>query len=227
MGRNKLEREFSEKLSTREINPSAAAWDRLDAMLATAEAQKRPRRKYWFFVAAAVVGIALFASLFFPKGNAVQTIDGGSSAVAKTESVPDGKASDSMDTPAIQVAETVPSETKNQPSQNKRVHLQPRHQKEMLAVIQNPEKPEAPVQREITAPVEKTVNNNNSGIPESLLAAIKSKTEAQKTSVVKVDARSLLENVDKQEELTTRQRFLRTVQNVKVAVENRNLEESH
>ena len=40
MGPNKIEKQFREKLSSREIQPSAQAWDRLDAMLSVAEEKK-------------------------------------------------------------------------------------------------------------------------------------------------------------------------------------------
>jgi hypothetical protein len=54
---NKMEEEFRKKLNAREIQPSDAAWDRLDAMLSVAE-NKKPKRNFrWVFIAA---GLALF-----------------------------------------------------------------------------------------------------------------------------------------------------------------------
>jgi hypothetical protein len=38
---NKLENQIKEKLNSREIQPSAQAWDRLDAMLSVAEEKKK------------------------------------------------------------------------------------------------------------------------------------------------------------------------------------------
>ena len=37
---NKIEKQFREKLNTREIQPSVQVWDRLDAMLSVAEEKK-------------------------------------------------------------------------------------------------------------------------------------------------------------------------------------------
>lgn len=39
---NKLEQEFKSKLQDRTIQPSNAAWDRLDAMLSVAENESKP-----------------------------------------------------------------------------------------------------------------------------------------------------------------------------------------
>ena len=41
MGLNKIENQFKKQLNEREIKPSEAAWDRLDAMLNVAEKKKR------------------------------------------------------------------------------------------------------------------------------------------------------------------------------------------
>ncbi|HSD13440.1 MAG TPA: hypothetical protein VLB74_02190 [Flavobacterium sp.] len=57
---NKMEEEFRKKLNEREIQPSDAAWDRLDAMLSVAE-NKKPKGNYrWLYIAA---GLALFFSI--------------------------------------------------------------------------------------------------------------------------------------------------------------------
>lgn len=54
---NKMEVEFRKKLNEREIAPSQASWDRLDAMLSVAE-KNPPMRSYrWLYIAA---GIAIF-----------------------------------------------------------------------------------------------------------------------------------------------------------------------
>jgi hypothetical protein len=44
MAQNKLENQIKEKLNSREIQPSAQAWDRLDAMLTVAEEKKTQRK---------------------------------------------------------------------------------------------------------------------------------------------------------------------------------------
>ena len=52
---NKIDNQIREKLNAREIQPSAQAWDRLDAMLTVSE-EKKPKKGYgWFFVAASTI----------------------------------------------------------------------------------------------------------------------------------------------------------------------------
>ena len=52
MAPSKIENQIREKLNAREIQSSAPAWDRLDAMLTVAEA-KQPKRNYtWLYIAA-------------------------------------------------------------------------------------------------------------------------------------------------------------------------------
>ena len=58
---NKIDNQIREKLNGRDIQPSAQAWDRLDAMLTISE-EKKPKKGYvWFFVAASTL-------LFFGLG---------------------------------------------------------------------------------------------------------------------------------------------------------------
>jgi hypothetical protein len=57
----KLENQFKEKLDNREINPSEAAWDRLDAMLLQAE---KPKPKFkWLYIAASFIGFLLISTI--------------------------------------------------------------------------------------------------------------------------------------------------------------------
>ena len=67
---NKIDNQIREKLNAREIQPSAQAWDRLDAMLAVSE-EKKPKKGYgWFFVAASTI---LFFGLGFFLFNSNET----------------------------------------------------------------------------------------------------------------------------------------------------------
>ena len=58
---NKIDNQIREKLNAREIQPSAQAWDRLDAMLTVSEEKKSKKGYGWFFVAASTI-------LFFGLG---------------------------------------------------------------------------------------------------------------------------------------------------------------
>lgn len=62
---NKLDKEFKDKLDKRVIAPTEMAWDRLDAMLSTAEGKKPKSNKNWMYIAAGFIGFILAATLFF------------------------------------------------------------------------------------------------------------------------------------------------------------------
>jgi len=57
---NKLENEIREKLGKREIQPSAQAWDRLDAMLSVQESKAKKKTFSWMQIAA---GLVLFLGI--------------------------------------------------------------------------------------------------------------------------------------------------------------------
>jgi len=61
MAQHKIDNQIKSKLNAREIQPSAQAWDRLDAMLTVTQDKKSKKGYGWFFVAASVV-------LFFGLG---------------------------------------------------------------------------------------------------------------------------------------------------------------
>ena len=68
---NKLDLEIKQKLELRTIQPSAQAWDRLDAMLDSAEKTKSKRNTNWIYIAASFVGFLLVCTVFF---NGVETV---------------------------------------------------------------------------------------------------------------------------------------------------------
>jgi hypothetical protein len=62
---NKLDLEIKQKLEQRMIQPSAQAWDRLEAMLDSAEKTKSKRNINWIYIAASFVGFLLICTVFF------------------------------------------------------------------------------------------------------------------------------------------------------------------
>ncbi|MDP5097049.1 MAG: hypothetical protein NWP90_05105, partial [Flavobacterium sp.] len=72
MAQHKIDNQIREKLNAREIQPSAQAWDRLDAMLTVSEEKKSKKGYGWFFVAASMI---LFIGLGFFLFNSNETIE--------------------------------------------------------------------------------------------------------------------------------------------------------
>ena len=60
---NNIENQIREKLHLREIQPSAQAWDRLDAMLTVAE-EKKTKKQYGFLFIAASIMVFLTVGMF-------------------------------------------------------------------------------------------------------------------------------------------------------------------
>ena len=69
---NKVESQIREKLNSREIQPSAQAWDRLDAMLSVAEEKKTKRPFGFLFIAASILVFATLGMFFFNQ-NSIET----------------------------------------------------------------------------------------------------------------------------------------------------------
>lgn len=70
---NKIENQIREKLNQREIQPSANAWDRLDAMLSVEE--QKPKRNFkWISIAAIFVGFTLIGIFMMNKENSTENV---------------------------------------------------------------------------------------------------------------------------------------------------------
>lgn len=64
---NKLDKKFRKALQEREIAPTPAAWDRLDAMLTVAEEKKAATSYNWLYIAATLLGFIAIAIVFLSK----------------------------------------------------------------------------------------------------------------------------------------------------------------
>ena len=83
---NKLDLEIKQKLEQRMIQPSAQAWDRLEAMLDSAEKTKSKRNTNWIYIAASFVGFLLVCTVFF---NGYETVKVDPTAPIVLEEKPD------------------------------------------------------------------------------------------------------------------------------------------
>ena len=260
MGQNKLESQIKEKLDSREIQPSAQAWDRLDAMLSIAEEKKTKRSFGWLYIAAGIT-VLLIAGMFFLAQNSTDGIN--KDAVVDSEVKNDSveKEQNKLEVPinkAIenkqnQVAES--TEVQNpksiNPSSNKEavsIINQKNNQKKLSNPLINRNKeieyqnssdvalkdlPKVDTQTKIITAKNDTpakVSGNLSTSDEQLLAnldKVGKKSTNQKSSV-KVDAKSLLSQVDGEVEYTFREKVLTKIsknyKEVKVALSNRNNE---
>lgn len=233
MGRNKIEKEFGQKLNNREIMPSAASWDRLDAMLTQAEEQKNKKGfQFKWSIAAAIVGILLVSGFFIKsqitvaesveeniKNNQQVTFEasekGNSISTEATSEVENSDVEISNSSSAIAESTVNPSKKSNSRI-NSVTNISGNTKEEIKSeVVSNPSK----------------IQTDDSNT-EMLLASVKAKIDSREKEDIRVDAKNLLDQVDEEPlELNKRRKLLKALnknyQSVKVAVENRNLEENH
>ena len=230
---NNIENQIREKLNSREIQPSAQAWDRLDAMLTVAEEKKTKRSFFSFKFIGIAASVLVFVTLglfyFNQKNTAIET----QNTVVETENgskeIPDSK----FQIPNIEnkqnneVAVSDEKMTTHNPKPETR-NSQPTSN-EVSIITQNQE--EAIVNQEIVSPKQevKTIKKTSMVDVDELLASVekdrKKETKVSKSNI-NIDAKSLLSEVDTELDMTFRQRVLNTVnknyKSVKEAVANRN-----
>ena len=224
---NKIDNQIREKLNAREIQPSAQAWDRLDAMLAVSEEKKSKKGYGWFFVAASML---LFFGLGFFLFNSNETTEINNSTPIVTT--------------INEEIDTVETNKINEISVEKEQHVLVQNEMNFSKTQTNKKSEEA---NKLTKEENLTKDNSLSIIhhpspnsykyvsPENLLAEVQTgekvitsdKKISPKTKM-KVDANSLLTNVEKELDEnyreTTLDKLNRKFQDAKSALANRNYE---
>ena len=214
MAQNKLDKEFRDKLNLREINPTPAAWDRLDAMLAVAEEKKSKKSYGWMYVAAACLVVLLVGSMFFKQSAVKQPTDEIEIVEQQVEkSIHDDAI---INEPSVAPVETQVAEAVQSTS------VSPK--KKVRLVSGSPTRAVAAVTHKNEEHHQSTAANAD---VEKLLASAMMPTHYS-TASVKVDPNALLSQVDGEIELSFREKVIKSAgknfQNVKVALANRNLE---
>ncbi len=227
---NKTEQDFKSKLDARELTPSAAAWDRLDAMLAVAE-QKKAKRSYgWLYIAAGILGFLTIGAVFFSQTETV--IDARREVVFDENRVNVNPRSDqtpgeespkaTASVASVQIRTSAPKSgiATNSIINQKSVINQDRMQTDALAVVQHGE---LALENRV-APTSSTAESKSVIVTaDALLAAVQAEQTRPKTSV-KVDAKSLLHEADRSVNLSFRDKMLRRASEVAEAVVTRNHE---
>ena len=235
MGRNKMEDEFRDKLNAREINPSPASWDRLDAMLTVTEDKKPVRKLNWLYIAAACLGFVLMAGIFYTqydKSGETQEM-----TVENESSVPQPQQNevlpvDSIATIAAPLKEAVvTSEDEKRPNATKVASITPRSPL-MQQPVNSSNKNQAVAQNSTPTNgdklnIEPKINPNPIAVNvDELLAAVEKPSVKLPKPSVKIDAGLLLSQVDGELELSFREKVIKSVsknyKEVKVALANRN-----
>lgn len=243
MGRNKIEKDFSEKLRQREINPSANAWDRLDAMLTVAEENKPKRNFGWMYIAASVVGFLLIGTIFLSTTE--ELIDSRRNDVVFENENPKPETNESEITPeqpeVLATSETIiAKDSNNHPKTRAILNIKKVANESQLA--QNTiNQPETSVSNNQSRDFGTIINQKtdikkavaNGLQADELLAMAQTKSDAgAATTSVKVNAKNLLSEVDGELNQTFREKVINSVgknyRSAKSALANRNqLEEDN
>ena len=234
MGRNKIEKDFREKLSQREISPSVNAWDRLDAMLTVAE-EKKPKRNFsWLYIAASVIGFLLIGTVFL--GTTEELIDSKRNDVVFENQNPKTEINDSgsiQEQPSETIAEAeteIANDTNaNRPKEVRQIqNIRKTKNQSQLAentINQNNQSRDFGTIINQKTDIQSAVASNLQADELLAMALSKSNTGTTGTSV-KVNAKNLLSEVDGELNQTFRDKVINSVgknyRNAKVAIANRN-----
>lgn len=222
---NNIEKQIKEKLNQRTIQPSANAWDRLDAMLSVEEQKPKSNFK-WISIAAIFVGFTLIGLFMMNKESSVENIIPANPIVLENE------------TKIIQKEVTPEKEnTFTEVKENKAVVHQSAKKIEKTATEINPKKDflldnqskkeEAIVENQPKETINKYIN------AESLLAEIETGEKIEipnisKKPSVKVDANALLSSAEKEVDESFRDKVIQSINkkynSVKSTLANRNYE---
>ena len=247
---NKLETQIKEKLSSREIQPTEMAWDRLDAMLSVSEEKKTKR---FPFLTSKFIGIAASVLVFLSVGlyfiNQENTDSDVQESVVVKEEIKTNTSEENnnevkeINSIPVQSEEQVAVTKNNQPQtinkQSSKSFNQnnQNNQKTTVNPIINTNKeieylgngdvaqkdlPRIETRKEIVVSKPNNVNVDD------LLASVENESKNTKKPSVKVNANTLLSQVDGELEQSFRQkainRISRNYQEVKLALANRNQE---
>jgi hypothetical protein len=102
---NNFDKDIQQKFNSRKIEPSAQAWDRLDAMLTVAEEKKQPRNYFWLKIAASFLLFTGMGYVFFQQNQKSETLQPTNEVVISKES-PANEVENNDDTEIIILPET-------------------------------------------------------------------------------------------------------------------------
>ena len=225
---NKIDNQIREKLNAREIQPSAQAWDRLDAMLTVSE-EKKPKKGYgWFFVAASTI---LFFGLgfFLFNSNETKEINNSNPIVTTINEEIDSVGTNKVNQISVENVKPVLVQNEVNYSKKELRNIKPVKTEELI-------KEKNIFQENPTPNTQHPSSNSYKYVsPENLLAEVQtgekvitSDKKISPKAKMKVDANSLLTNVEKELDEnyreTTLDKLNRKFQDAKSALANRNYE---
>ncbi len=259
MGPHKSDKDFRIKMNQREITPSANAWDRLDAMLTVAEEKKPKNKYGWLYIAATIAGFLLIGTIFFSqteklidKGRdevVIQNQQEPQNERPITEELlqtePQNQSIAEASEPKIKVKSSnqnnrnlherqrtgiaIINQNQSIERQDNDESINPIHAVNQINKNQSLIASITPAKGEKAGGNQKTEQQTASAKVDELLAAVTTQNSANNKSTLKVNAKNLLSEVDKDISQSFRNKLLRTAQRnyqeVAEAVSTRNIQQ--
>ena len=241
---NKIEKQFREKLNSREISPNGNSWDRLDTMLSVTEDKKSKPYISWFFIAASLLVFLSVGMYLFNQNDLKNSIQQNVVEVEKTNNkVPKIK----IKVPIIlnnELKTTIVSTESKNPKPKKITNQQVSIYNQKVKSNQNFINKEKEIDyqnsevialKELPKIITKnsatiTNNANISKSDELLLNSIEMKINqaTNSKSTVTIDPKTLLSQVDEELDLSFREKVINSLnknyKNIKETFANRNIE---
>lgn len=236
MGLNKLEKNFRVQLNQREINPTPAAWDRLDAMLTVAEEEKVKPIFNWVYIAASIIGFLAIGYVFL--NNPSEVVDAKRNEVVIDNTTPSTK-KDSLikeqqmlipiqkKEKSIAVSQSASQKQSIVNSNAQQFINQTAKQSNPIANSSVANASDVELQAEKSAIDQKIIEIVQNQLAQSSQEnAITEREREAKTAAINVNAASLLSKVDSELEISFREKAIMKINKnykaVKVALANRN-----
>ncbi len=243
MALNKLDNEIKNKLNYREINPSAQAWDRLEAMLDVTE---KPKKKFpWFLVAASFIGFVFVLTFFFKSNldttkipfehNVVQNNDTINTNSLINPIVLNDISNSKSDSQIENKINLLPNQkqiaqqniySKNAIAKSERVSIIKKNQNIILVNVYDKEKEIIVEVPSINIKIQELVSDKNL-VSKSEELNFNPEVLSSEPKTIKINATSLLSKVDnelrKEEQQNIFQKIGKNLQTVKVAFVERNI----
>jgi hypothetical protein len=212
---NKIENDFKQKLNQREIIPAAAAWDRLDAMLAVAEEKKSKPKWGWLYIAASVLGFLFVGTVFLSQTQEIVDVKRDSvvyennEIVKPLETLSKEKVTSSVVASISKPKNECKKESKDSNKENDLIKNQKTNNTNETLLAVETLKPDNNV---LVSEKENLITGNSKSVVE--------------TQTIKVNANDLLSQVDGELDLSFREKVIKSInknyKSVKVALANRN-----
>ena len=231
MEQNKIENQIKKKLNDRTIQPSAASWDRLDAMLNSKENEKAKPNYNWLATAAAVVVFFGLGILYTTTSTSTTQIDDSIAVATVAESKNDSVTATPIATIAVNKQSPILTQNESNKINTKTIISEEKSSQELESI-------QKIVAQEIATnskPNPTTTTTYKYMSPEALLNEIETgqkTTNPNRNTVsknkIKINAAALLTSVEKELDSvyreTTLDKLNKNYNRIKSVIANRNFE---